>query len=144
MLSLRAMNILMAASEMSPFAKTGDYADAMLALPTELKKQGHEVSVVLPYYRCIRENKSLKAKRKGVNLRFRSAGADSRARFMRHPPQMAFRSSWSRATNILIAAASMVSMAEIIKTTPRALFSSQKRWWNSPSHRPCPASPSCA
>lgn len=57
------MKILMAASEMTPFARTGEFADEMLALAAHLGKAGEEVSVVLPYYRCVRENKQVKAKR---------------------------------------------------------------------------------
>ncbi|MFA7344761.1 MAG: glycogen/starch synthase [Terrimicrobiaceae bacterium] len=62
------MKILMAASEMTPFARTGDFADEMLALAAHVREAGHEVSVVLPYYRCIREDKSVKARR--VKTRF--------------------------------------------------------------------------
>ena len=57
------MKILMAASEMAPFARTGEFADEMLALAAHLREAGHEVSVALPYYRCVREDKSVKAKR---------------------------------------------------------------------------------
>ena len=57
------MKILMAASEMAPFARTGEFADEMLALAANLREAGHEVSVALPYYRCVREDKSVKAKR---------------------------------------------------------------------------------
>ncbi len=57
------MKILMAASEMSPFAITGVFADEMLALAENLGAGGSEVTVVLPLYRCIREEKSLKTKR---------------------------------------------------------------------------------
>ena len=45
------MKILMAASEMAPFARTGEFADEMLALAAHLREAGHEVSVALPYYR---------------------------------------------------------------------------------------------
>lgn len=51
------MNILMAASEMVPFARTGALAEVMLALPGALREAGHEVSVVLPYYRSIKDAK---------------------------------------------------------------------------------------
>ena len=57
------MKILMAASEMTPFARTGEFADEMLALAAHIREAGHEVTVALPYYRCIREDKSVKAKR---------------------------------------------------------------------------------
>lgn len=62
------MKILMAASEMSPFAGTGEFADEVLALAAQLGEAGNEVTVVLPYYRCIREEKSHKAKR--TKIRF--------------------------------------------------------------------------
>ena len=62
------MKILMAASEMSPFARTGDLADEVLALATNLRKAGNEVTVVLPFYRCVRESKLVKAKRTKIKF----------------------------------------------------------------------------
>jgi len=62
------MKILMAASEMEPFARTGSLADGMLALPRELRSLGHEVSVVLPYYRQIREGGHQGIKSTGVKF----------------------------------------------------------------------------
>ena len=44
------MHIVFAASECVPFAKTGGLADVVGALPPELVKQGHEVTVYLPLY----------------------------------------------------------------------------------------------
>lgn len=57
------MKILMAASEMAPLARTGDLADEVQALAAHLQADGHDVTVVLPFYRCVREDKSVKAKR---------------------------------------------------------------------------------
>ena len=48
------MNILLATSEAVPFAKTGGLADVCGALPIELARLGHEVSVILPAYRKAR------------------------------------------------------------------------------------------
>jgi starch synthase len=45
------MNILMVASEATPFAKTGGLADVLGALPVALKERGEQVAVVLPAYR---------------------------------------------------------------------------------------------
>lgn len=45
------MNILMAASESVPFAKTGGLADVIGALPGELVRLGHRATVILPAYR---------------------------------------------------------------------------------------------
>ena len=44
------MHIAFAASECVPFAKTGGLADVVGALPLELVKLGHEVTVYLPLY----------------------------------------------------------------------------------------------
>jgi starch synthase len=62
------MNILMAASEMAPFARCGSLADTLLALPSALQARGHQVSVVLPLYRSARENKDFKPKATGVKF----------------------------------------------------------------------------
>jgi len=45
------MRILMVASEVAPFAKTGGLADVLGALPAALVKLGEEVAVVMPRYR---------------------------------------------------------------------------------------------
>ncbi|MGB6946418.1 MAG: glycogen synthase GlgA [Bryobacteraceae bacterium] len=45
------MNILMVASEATPFAKTGGLADVLGALPAALAERGEQVAVVLPSYR---------------------------------------------------------------------------------------------
>ena len=47
------MRVLMVASEMVPFAKTGGLADVIGALPHALARLGHHVDVVLPRYRGI-------------------------------------------------------------------------------------------
>jgi starch synthase len=48
------MHIVFAASECVPFAKTGGLADVVGALPPELVKLGHEVTVYLPLYATLR------------------------------------------------------------------------------------------
>jgi len=48
------MQIAFAASECTPFAKTGGLADVVGALPRELVKLGQEVSVYLPFYPRVR------------------------------------------------------------------------------------------
>lgn len=47
------MNILIVASEMQPYAKTGGLADVVGALPRALARRGNDVRVVLPRYACI-------------------------------------------------------------------------------------------
>jgi starch synthase len=48
------MHIVFAASECVPFAKTGGLADVVGALPVELVKLGHQVTVYLPLYAVVR------------------------------------------------------------------------------------------
>jgi starch synthase len=50
------MQVVFAASECTPFAKTGGLADVVGALPRELVKMGHEVSVFLPFYARVRKH----------------------------------------------------------------------------------------
>jgi len=45
------MNILMVASEATPFAKTGGLADVLGALPAALQSAGEQTAVVIPGYR---------------------------------------------------------------------------------------------
>ena len=45
-----ALKICFAASEVSPYAKTGGLADVASALPAELHRRGHDVRVFLPFY----------------------------------------------------------------------------------------------
>lgn len=51
------MNILLASSEIVPFAKTGGLADVAGALPKEIKKLKHDVKVVMPLYKIIDRDK---------------------------------------------------------------------------------------
>ena len=48
------MQIVFAASEAAPFAKTGGLADVVDALPREITKRGHQVSIFLPLYSSVR------------------------------------------------------------------------------------------
>jgi starch synthase len=47
------MKILFAASEMTPYAKTGGLGDVVGALSSALQERGHEVTCCLPYYRSV-------------------------------------------------------------------------------------------
>ncbi len=47
---MKKLNILIAASEVVPFAKSGGLADVIGALPKALRKMGHDVRVVMPRY----------------------------------------------------------------------------------------------
>jgi starch synthase len=48
------VKILLVASEAVPFAKTGGLADVSGALPIELERLGHQVTLILPAYQAIR------------------------------------------------------------------------------------------
>lgn len=51
------MKIVICASEVVPFAKTGGLADVAGALPLALEKQGQDVIIVIPRYKAIQETK---------------------------------------------------------------------------------------
>ena len=50
------MNVLFAAAEVSPFAKTGGLANVAGSLPKALCELGADVRVILPLYGCVAEN----------------------------------------------------------------------------------------
>lgn len=50
------MHVVMAASELAPFAKVGGLADVLGALPRALSQLGVTTSVVIPLYRCVFQN----------------------------------------------------------------------------------------
>ena len=56
----------MISAEGPPLQRTGALIDVMDALPTALRAQGHDVCVVLPFYREIRENRAFKKKNTGI------------------------------------------------------------------------------
>lgn len=53
----RPLNLVIAASEAVPYAKTGGLADVAGALPSALAKLGHRVILVLPRYRSLDDSK---------------------------------------------------------------------------------------
>ena len=50
------MNTVFASSEVAPFAKTGGLADVCGALPIELARLGHNVAVMMPAYRQVKQS----------------------------------------------------------------------------------------
>lgn len=50
------MNILFVAAEVAPLVKVGGLADVAGALPATLRRMGHDVRIVMPRYRRIRES----------------------------------------------------------------------------------------
>ncbi len=59
------MKIAMIASESNPLAKSGGLADVVYSLSAELAKMHHEVIVVMPYYKSIKNKKGLIGKNIG-------------------------------------------------------------------------------
>jgi starch synthase len=53
------MHILMAASEVSPFARAGNLGEVIYGLSSSLAQAGHKVSVVLPFYRQVKKQERL-------------------------------------------------------------------------------------
>ncbi len=50
------MHIVVAASECLPYAKVGGMADVIGALPREIARQGHQITVYLPFYRQVQKH----------------------------------------------------------------------------------------
>ena len=61
------MNILFAASEVVPFARTGGLADVIAALPAALERLGQNVTVVIPAYKSV-FNSDLELKDSGIRF----------------------------------------------------------------------------
>src|SRR5438552_12714384 len=62
------MRILMISAEGPPLQRAGALVDTMDALPHELRGRGHEVSLVLPFYREIGQNLSFKEEDTGITV----------------------------------------------------------------------------
>src|SRR6266481_3736596 len=60
------MRILMITAEGPPLQRAGALIDVMDALPNAVRARGHDVSVVLPFYREIKENRAFKKKDSGI------------------------------------------------------------------------------
>ncbi len=58
------MKITIVGSEVVPFSKTGGLADVVGSLPMALDEKGHDVNVISPFYREVREN----ADKQGLEL----------------------------------------------------------------------------
>ena len=58
----------MISAEGSPLQRAGALVDVMDALPSAVRARGHEVSVALPLYREIKENRAFKKKDTGITV----------------------------------------------------------------------------
>ena len=59
------MRIAMVAGEANPFCKSGGLGDVILPLSEEYVKAGHEVAVVLPFYKSIQDRHLMSFERVG-------------------------------------------------------------------------------
>jgi starch synthase len=75
------MKILLAASEVVPFAKTGGLADVTGALPLALEDMGQEVIVAMPRYKSISDSK-FKIRRLKEDISYSTMGSNIRVYFI--------------------------------------------------------------
>jgi starch synthase len=76
------MKILFVASEVTPLAKTGGLADVAAALPKNLKKLGHDVRIMLPFYREVEKGGyGITKGRKSVEV---AIGGETKRGLLRH------------------------------------------------------------
>jgi len=68
--------------ELSPYARSGELAEATAGLAKYLSRAGHEVAIFLPYYRRP-ELESLNKKPLSQNCRYQSDLKKSRQRFLK-------------------------------------------------------------
>jgi starch synthase len=76
------MRILMISAEGPPLQRTGAVIDVMDGLPAALRLRGHEVCVVLPFYREIRDNRAFKKKDTGIAVDVRVGEKAHAARYL--------------------------------------------------------------
>src|ERR1700730_30519 len=76
------MRILMISAEGPPLQRAGALVDVIDALPTALRARGHEISVALPLYREIKENRALKKKNTGIAVDVQVGGKTYVARYL--------------------------------------------------------------
>jgi len=62
--------------------RTGALVDVMDALPSALRARGHEVSVVLPFYREIREDRAFRKKNTGITVEVQVGDTTHVARYL--------------------------------------------------------------
>ena len=72
----------MISAEGPPLQRAGALIDVMDALPSALRARGHEVSVALPYYREIRENRAFKKKDTGITVEVQLGDTTHVARYL--------------------------------------------------------------
>ena len=72
----------MISAEGPPMQRAGALVDVMDALPGALRARGHDVSVVLPLYREIKENRAFKKKNTGITVDVEVGDKTYKARYL--------------------------------------------------------------
>jgi starch synthase len=75
------MKIVMCASEVVPFAKTGGLADVAGALPLALEEEGQDIAIVMPRYKAIQDSK-FQIKRLKEDVSYAVAGKNIKVYFI--------------------------------------------------------------
>src|SRR4051794_13476481 len=76
------MRILMISAEGPPLHRATVLVDVLEALPRELRARGHEIGIVLPYYRELREDSSIQVTDTGVTVDVRVGAKTYVAEFL--------------------------------------------------------------
>jgi starch synthase len=76
------MRILMISPEGPPLSRATVLVDVLEALPRELRARGHEIGIVMPYYREIRENAEIQHQDTGVTVDVRVGARTYVAEFL--------------------------------------------------------------
>jgi starch synthase len=76
------MKILMISAEGPPLQRAGALVDVMDALPAQLRAQGHEVALALPFYREICQNTTFREEDTGVTVDVRVGDATYLAEYL--------------------------------------------------------------
>ncbi len=76
------MRILMISAEGPPLERRSALVDVMDALPGALRARGNEVSMILPFYREIKENRAFKKKNTGISVDVRVGDKTYVARYL--------------------------------------------------------------
>ena len=76
------MRILMISPEGPPLSRATALVDVLEALPRELRARGHEIGIVVPYYREIRENAEVQHQDTGVTVDVRVGARTYVAEFL--------------------------------------------------------------
>ena len=94
----------------------------MDALPSALRDRGHEVSVALPFYREIRENRAFKKKDTGITVEVQVGDTTHVARYLEGRSASGVQLFFIRCDEFLIALEFTASAASRTKIMPRDSF----------------------